>query len=92
MAKIDLAAVVHIKSSYESWEKLMLSHEDNQDRVDAGKILYGKANDNTAILLNFGMDEEEMAGRAGNPEFAELIKNDVESHEFYILQEMRPPS
>ena len=41
MSTIDLAAVVHIKSDYESWEKLMLSHEDNQERVDAGKLLYG---------------------------------------------------
>ena len=38
------------------------------------------------------LDQEAMARRAGNPEFAELIKNDVESHDFYVLQEMRPPS
>ena len=92
MSTIDLAAVVHIKSDYESWEKLMLSHEDNQERVDAGKLLYGQVDEKTAIVLNFEMDQEAMARRAGNPEFAELIKNDVESHEFYILQEMRPPS
>ena len=92
MSTIDLAAVVHIKSDYESWEKLMLSHEDNQERVDAGKLLYGQVDEKTAIVLNFEMDQEEMARRAGNPEFAELIKNDVESHDFYVLQEMRPPS
>ena len=92
MSTIDLAAVVHIKSDYESWEKLMLSHEDNQERVDAGKLLYGQVDEKTAIVLNFKMDQEAMARRAGNPEFAELIKNDVESHDFYVLQEMRPPS
>ena len=92
MGTIDLAAVVHIKSDYESWEKLMLSHEDNQERVDAGKLLYGQVDEKTAIVLNFEMDQEAMARRAGNPEFAELIKNDVESHDFYVLQEMRPPS
>jgi|TARA_B100000959_G_C14580445_1_gene459732 hypothetical protein len=92
MSTIDLAAVVHIKSDYESWEKLMLSHEDNQERVDAGKLLYGQVDEKTAIVLNFEMDQEAMARRAGNPEFAELIKNDVESHDFYVLQEMRPPS
>ena len=92
MSTIDLVAVVHIKSDYESWEKLMLSHEDNQERVDAGKLLYGQVDEKTAIVLNFEMDQEAMARRAGNPEFAELIKNDVESHDFYVLQEMRPPS
>ena len=92
MGTIDLAAVVHIKSDYESWEKLMLSHEDNQERVDAGKLLYGQVDEKTAIVLNFEMDQEAMVRRAGNPEFAELIKNDVESHDFYVLQEMRPPS
>ena len=92
MSTIDLAAVVHIKSDYESWEKLMLSHEDNQERVDAGKLLYGQVDEKTAIVLNFEMDQEAMARRAGNPEFAELIKDDVESHDFYVLQEMRPPS
>ena len=92
MSTIDLAAVVHIKSDYESWEKLMLSHEDNQERVDAGKLLYGQVDEKTAIVLNFEMDQEAMVRRAGNPEFAELIKNDVESHDFYVLQEMSPPS
>jgi len=92
MSTIDLVAVVHIKSDYESWKKLMLSHEDNQERVDAGKLLYGQVDEKTAIVLNFEMDQEAMARRAGNPEFAELIKNDVESHDFYVLQEMRPPS
>ena len=92
MSTIDLAAVIHIKSDYESWEKLMLSHEDNQERVDGCKLLYGQVDEKTEIVLNFEMDQEAMARRAGNPEFAELIKNDVESHDFYVLQEMRPPS
>ena len=91
MAKMNIAAVVHIKSSYESWEKLMLSHNDNQERVDAGKVLYGKVNDKTAILLNLDMNEEDMAA-AGTEEFSDLIKNDVESHDFYIMNKMDPPA
>ena len=38
------------------------------------------------------MDMEEMAARAGNPDFKKLIENDVERHEFYILEELKPPS
>lgn len=41
MGTIDLAAIVHIKSDHESWEKFMLGHEDNHDKVDAGKLFYG---------------------------------------------------
>ena len=69
----------------------MLSHNDNQKRVDAGKVLYGKVNDKTAILLNLDMDEADMV-TAGKEEFAELIKNDVESHDFYVLNKMELPS
>jgi len=36
------------------------------------------------------MDEEAMAA-AGTEEFAELIKNDVESHEFFIMNKMERP-
>jgi len=88
----NVAAIVHIKSDYESWEKLMLNHADNQDLVDSGEIIYGKASDNKAILVRYNVDLEEMAARAKNPEFQKIIENDVERHEFYILEELKPPS
>jgi len=37
------------------------------------------------------MDEADMAA-AGTEEFSELIKNDVESHDFYVLNKMELPS
>ena len=52
---------------------------------------YGKVNDKTAILLNLDMNEEDMAA-AGTEEFSDLIKNDVESHDFYIMNKMEPPA
>ena len=89
MSKVDIAVVVHIKSDYKTWEKLMLSQEGQQDKIDKGKILYGKANDKTAIVLNFGIDKKEvLIAKRGKNEFAELIKNDVESREFYLLNEV----
>ena len=89
MSKVDIAVVVHIKSDCKTWEKLMLSQKGQQYKIDKGKILYGKANDKTAIVLNFGIDKKEVliAKRVKN-EFAELIKNDVESREFYLLNEV----
>ena len=47
--------------------------------------------DKTAILLNLDMDEEDMAA-AGTEEFSDLIKDDVESHDFYIMNKMEPPA
>jgi len=43
-----------------------------------------------SLAMIFDMDQ--MAARVGDPEFAKLIENDVESHDFYVLQEMKPPS
>jgi len=89
MNKVDIAVVVHIKSDYKTWEKLMLSQEGQQEKIDEGKILYGKTNDKTAIVLNFGIDKEDvLIAKEGKNEFAELIKNDVESREFYLLNEI----
>ena len=89
MSKVDIAVVVHIKSDYKTWEKLMLSQEGQQDKIYKGKLLYGKANDKTAIVLNFGIDKKEvLIAKRGKNEFAELIKNDVESREFYLLNEV----
>jgi len=43
-----------------------------------------------SLAMIFDMDQ--MAARVGDPEFAKLIENDVESHDFYVLQEMKLPS
>ena len=37
------------------------------------------------------MNEEDMAA-AGTEEFSDLIKDDVESHDFYIMNKMEPPA
>jgi len=34
MSKVDIAVVVHIKSDYKTWEKLMISQEGQQDKID----------------------------------------------------------
>ena len=61
-------------------------------KYDAGNILVGKVNDKKAIVIRYDFDMDQMAARVGDPEFAKLIENDVESHDFYVLQEMKPPS
>ena len=86
---MDMAAVVHIKSDYKSWEDLMPDHADNQKEVDEGKVLYGKVNDKMALVLRFDFDPEEMRGRVSNPEFQKMTSDAVERHEFYAITPMK---
>ncbi|MBT4249678.1 hypothetical protein HOD84_04965 [bacterium] len=89
MSKVDIAVIVKIKSDYDSWEKLMLSQDGQQSKIDEGKILYGKANDNTAIVLNFGIEKEDaLIAKQGKNKFAELIKDDVESRVFFLINKL----
>ena len=91
MGKANLAAIAHLKCDYETWENLFLGHEDNQEQVHSGNYLYGKANDNTAIIIMKDVDMASMAERASDPEFQKFVEPYVESHEFFILSEMQPP-
>ena len=74
MEQVNMAAIAHLKSDYEAWENLFLSHEDNQEQVNNGNILYGKANDNTAILIMKNVDMSAMIERASNPEFQKMVE------------------
>ena len=91
MEKVNMAAIAHLKSDYESWENLFLSNEDNQEQVNNGNFLYGKANDNTAILIMKNVDMAAMAKRASDPEFKKMVEPYIEYHEFFTLNEMKPP-
>lgn len=83
---MNMAFIVHMKTNFESWEKLFLSAYDNKQKVKEGKILYGKVDDKTAIVMNFDVDVEEIKRRRESDEFAKLIAKDVESHEVYTFQ------
>ena len=54
----NITAIAHLKCDYETWEKIFLEHEDNRVQVDAGNVLYGKANDQTAIIVMKNVDME----------------------------------
>ena len=91
MENVNMAAIAHLKSDYEAWENLFLSHEDNQEQVNNGNILYAKANDNTAILIMKNVDMSAMMERASNPEFQKMVEPYVKNHEFFTLNELKPP-
>ncbi len=92
MSTANLAGLVHIKTTFEAWEKLFLGHVDNREQVEAGNFIYAKVNDKTAMVMLKNVDMAAMAARMQDPEFAKLTAVDVESHEMYILAPMGPPS
>ena len=86
-----MASIAHLKCDYKTWENLFLSNEDNQEQVNNGNFLYGKANDNTAIIIMKNVDMAAMAKRASDPEFKKMVEPYIEYHEFFTLNEMKPP-
>ncbi|MDP7330154.1 MAG: hypothetical protein QGI44_02530 [Candidatus Marinimicrobia bacterium] len=91
MEQVNMVSIAHLKCDYETWENLFLSHEDNQEQVNNGNFLYGKANDNTAIIIMKNVDMAAMAERASDPEFKKMVEPYIEYHEFFTLNEMKPP-
>tara|TARA_B100000003_G_scaffold205376_1_gene218909 strand:+ start:582 stop:743 length:162 start_codon:yes stop_codon:yes gene_type:complete len=51
--------------------------------------VYGKANDNSAIILRFDFDPAEMAKRLEDLEFMERVSEVVESREMFSLSAMQ---
>ena len=90
---MDAAMLVHIKDgkTYEEWEEIMLNAYDNRKEVEDGKIVYGKANDNTAIILRFDFDPAEMAKRLEDLEFMERVSEVVESREMFSISPIQRP-
>ena len=91
--RMDAAVLVHMKEgkTYEDWEELMLNTYDNRKEVEEGKIVYGKANDNTAIILRFDFDPAEMAKRLEDLEVMEKVAEVVEKREMFSLSPMQRP-
>ena len=88
---MDAAILVHMKEgmTYEDWEELMLNAYDNRKEVEDGKIVYGKANDNTAIILRFDFDPAEMAKRLEDLEFMERVAEVVESRNVLTISDSK---
>lgn len=90
---MDAAVVVYMKEgkTYEEWEELMLNLYDNKKEVAEGKIVYGKANDGTAIILRFDFDPAEMAKRLQDLDVMEKVAEVVEKREMFSISPMQRP-
>ena len=90
---MDAAILVHMKEgrTYEDWEELMLNLYDNRKEVEEGKIVYGKVNDNAAIILRFDFDPAEMAKRLEDLDVMEKVAEVVEKREMFSITPMQRP-
>ena len=90
---MDAAMLVHIKDgkTYEEWEEMMLSFYDNKKEVEEGKIVYGKVDDHTAIILRFDFDPVEMAKRLDDLDVMEKVSELVEKREMFSISPMQRP-
>ena len=90
---MDAAMIVHIKDgkTYEEWEEMMLSFYDNKKEVEEGKIVYGKANSQTAMIFRFDFDQEEMAKRLEDLEVIEKVNAVVEKREMFSISPIQRP-
>ena len=88
---MDAAVLVHMREgkTFEDWEKLMLDLYDNRKEVEAGKIVYGKADDKTAIIMRFDFDPSEMAKRLNDLDVMEMVAEVVEKREMFSLSSMQ---
>ena len=90
---MDAAMLVHIKDgkTYEEWEEMMLSFYDNKKEVEEGKIVYGKANSQTAMIFRFDFDPEEMAKRLEDLDVIEKVNAVVEKREMFSISPIQRP-
>ena len=90
---MDAAMLVHMKEgkTYEEWEGMMLSFYDNKKEVEEGKIVYGKVNDQTAMIFRFDLDPDEMAKRFEDLEVMEKVNAVVERREMFSISPIQRP-
>ena len=72
---MDVHIIVKLKSSYEDWHKLFLDDKDNRKKIcNETRTLVGKANDKTAVVTLFDVDELAMKGMMENPDFQKMVE------------------
>ena len=88
---MDVHIIVKLKSSYENWHKLFLKDKDNRKKIcNESRTLVGKANDKTAVVTLFDVDEIAMKGMMENPDFQKMVEPYVEEHISFALTPMSP--
>ena len=71
---MDIHIIVKLKSSYEDWHKLFLEDTDNRAKIcNENRTLVGKANEKTAVITLFDVDEAAMKGMMEDQDFQKMV-------------------
>ena len=88
---MDIHIIVKLKSSYEDWHKLFLEDTDNRAKIcNENQTLVGKANEKTAVITLFDVDEAAMIGMMEDPDFQKMVEPYVEKHIPFALTPISP--
>ena len=86
---MNIHIIVKLKSSYEDWHKLFLEDTDNRAKIcNESQTLVGKANDKTAVITLFDVDEAAMKEMMEDPDFKKMVEPYVEKHIPFALTPM----
>ena len=86
---MNIHIIVKLKSSYEDWHKLFLEDTDNRAKIcNESQTLVGKANDKTAVITLFDVDEAAMKEMMEDPDFQKMVEPYVEKHIPFALTPM----
>ena len=88
---MDIHIIVKLKSSYEDWHKLFLEDTDNRAKIcNENRTLVGKANEKTAVITLFDVDEAAMKGMMKDQDFQKMVEPYVEEHIPFALTPISP--
>ena len=88
---MDIHIIVKLKSSYEDWHKLFLEDTDNRAKIcNENLTLVGKANDKTAVITLFDVDDAAMKEMMEDPDFQKMVEPYVEKHIPFALTPISP--
>ena len=88
---MDIHIIVKLKSSYEDWHKLFIEDTDNRAKIcNENRTLVGKANEKTAVITLFDVDEAAMKGMMKDPDFQKMVEPYVEKHIPFALTPISP--
>ena len=87
---MDVHLIIKLKSSYEAWEEIFISHEDVRSSIcDESKTLFAKANDTTALVTIFDVDMEGMGKMMLDPEFIKMNEGLSEEIIPYAINQLK---
>ncbi len=89
---MDLLIRVSLNSSFADWKAKFDEDAEERQKFMTGEVLVSQADEETALVVAYGVDVPAMAEFMGSPEFAEETAAYVKSHTIYSIEEMHPPS